>query len=191
MVPGGLLAAPAGGRQRGRCCPTPLYQRVSPPVELPPQHARGFLCLPDRVEQLPAPGAVIWGPEPRSALASRTVQPCRDASICITRGCWSSGDPPADRATRMGDTKPPGQAGKVTVEFVGVRGEQKGSDTLLVLCQPESQGIPLVCSPRRRRGSPIYLGRAAPPSPQTRGEIAVLGRLAMCRSTAAPRSCLA
>ena len=35
----------------------------------------------------------------------------------------------------MGDTKPPGKAGKVTVEFIGVRGEHKGSDTLLVLCQ--------------------------------------------------------
>src|SRR4030095_5829704 len=31
-------------------------------------------------------------------------------------------------------------------------------DKSLLLCQPESQGIPLVCSPRRRRGSPIYLG---------------------------------
>src|SRR2546421_7597991 len=61
----------------------------------------------------------------------------------------------------------------------------------LVLCQPESQGTPLVCSSRRRRGSPLYLGRAVTPSPQTQGEVAVLGRLAMCRPTVEPRSCWA
>jgi hypothetical protein len=38
----------------------------------------------------------------------------------------------------------------------------------LVLCQPGSQGT-LAFSSRRRRGDPLYLGRAVTTSPQTRG----------------------
>jgi hypothetical protein len=60
---------------------------------------------------------------------------------------------------------------------------RSGGDTTLVLCQHRSQGIPRACSSRRRRGSPVYLGRAVPPSPQTRAEIAVLGCLGLFRTT--------
>src|SRR5215475_1667092 len=73
--------------------------------------------------------------------------------------------------------------GQAALEFPGVRVSQISSDTTLVLCQPGSQGVPRTCSSRRRRGSPVYLGRGVPPSPQTRVEIAVLGRLGLCRTT--------
>src|SRR4029434_9291901 len=62
-------------------------------------------------------------------MASGTVQPrrvanVRLAAICRDRVCWSWVDTRADRATRMGDTKPPGKWRKPTVAFPGVRGSQ-------------------------------------------------------------------
>src|SRR4029434_9763330 len=62
-------------------------------------------------------------------------------------------------------------------------------DKALVLCQHGSQGTRLACSSRRHRGSPLYLGRAVPPGPQTRAEIAVLRRLGMFRTTTERQSC--
>jgi hypothetical protein len=61
----------------------------------------------------------------------------------------------------------------------------------LVLCHHGSQGTPRACSSRRRRGSPLYLGKAVTTGPQTRCDVAVLGRLAMFHTTKEPRSCLA
>src|SRR5437016_9445273 len=66
-----------------------------------------------------------------------------------------------------------------------------GGDTALVLCQPGRQGTLLACSSRRRRDSPVYLGRVVPPSLQTRGAIAVLGRLGLFHTTKERQSCLA
>jgi hypothetical protein len=43
---------------------------------------------------------------------------------------------------------------------------------------------------RRRRGSPIYLGKAVRPGATTRGAVAVLRRLDLFRTTAEPQSCL-
>ena len=38
-----------------------------------------------------------------------------------------------------------------------------GGDKALVLCQHGSPSTPRACSSRRRRGSPLYLGRVVPP----------------------------
>jgi hypothetical protein len=104
------------------CC-----QRT-PTVELPHQNDLE-LALPSRCKQLLALGAVIFGIRAKASMASVTVQPrrvanLRIASICMARVCWSGVDTRADRATRMGDTKPPGKWRKPTVAFPGVRGSQ-------------------------------------------------------------------
>ena len=117
-----------------------------------------------------------------------TVQPHRVAngrmaSMCIAKVCWSWGDTRADRAARMSDTKLSGKWWQAIVECAGVSVSQIWGDTPLVLCQHGSQGVPRACSSRRRRGSPVYLGRAVPSSPQTRVEIAVVGRLGLFRTT--------
>jgi len=96
----------------------------------------------------------------------------------------------ASRPTRLSDPKLPGDVAHASVVCPGGSIAYISGDKALVLCQPESQRTPLVCSSRRRRGSPLYLGSVVTPSPQTRGEVAVLGRLAMCRPTAEPHSCL-
>jgi hypothetical protein len=59
--------------------------------------------------------------------------------------------------------------GKATLELPGVRVSQIWGDTSLVLCQPGSQGTSRAYSSRRRRGSPVYLGRAVTTGPHTRG----------------------
>ena len=115
------------------CC-----QRT-PTVELPHQHDRE-LALPSRVAQLLALGAVLCGMRAHASMASVTVQPrrvahVRIASLCRARVCWSWGDTRADRATRMGDTKPPAKWRKPTVEFPEVRGSQISGGKPLVLCQ--------------------------------------------------------
>ena len=50
-------------------------------------------------------------------------------------------------------------------EFPSVRRITDRRGKTLVLCQHESQGTPRACSSRRRRGSPLYLGRAVTPDP--------------------------
>jgi hypothetical protein len=130
--------------------------------------------LPSCVEQLLALGAVLCGIRAHASMASVTVQPrpvahVRIASLCRARVCWSWGDTRADRATRRGDTKPPGKWRKPTVEFPEVRGAQISGGKPLVLCQPGSQGTSRTYSSRRCRGSPVYLGRAVTTGPHTRG----------------------
>src|SRR6266851_170281 len=66
-----------------------------------------------------------------------------------------------------------------------------GGDKALLLCQHGGQGTPLSGSSRRRRGSPLYLGRAVTPGPQTRGEVAGRGRLDMFHTTKEHQSCWA
>ena len=56
-----------------------------------------------------------------------------------------------------------------SVALLGVSIAHISGDTPLVLCQHRSQGIPRACSSRRRRGSPVYLGRAVTTGPHTRG----------------------
>src|SRR5215831_15001015 len=89
-----------------------------------------------------------------------------------------------------GDTKPLCYVAHACVAFLVVSIAHMGGDKALVLCQPESQSTLLACFSRRRRGSPVYLGRAVPPSPQTRGAIAVLERLGMFRTTKSRQSLL-
>ena len=73
-----------------------------------------------------------------ASMASVTVQPrrvahMRIASLCRAMVCWSWGDTRADRATRMGDTKPPGKWRKPTVAFPEVRGSQIAGGKPLLL----------------------------------------------------------
>src|SRR6266446_10518705 len=87
--------------------------------------------------------------------------------------------------TRRGDTKHPGKWWQTTLAFPGVSVSQIWGDTSLVLCQPESQGTLLVFSSHRRRGDPLYLGRAVTTSPQTRGRSLSWG---VWTSSAPPRN---
>src|SRR5262249_54729738 len=83
-------------------------------------------------------------------MASDTVQPrrvanVRIASLCRARVCWSWVDTRADRATRMGDTKPPGKWRPPTVAFPEVRGSQISGGKPLLLCQGGTHGnAPLI-----------------------------------------------
>lgn len=91
----------------------------------------------------------------------------------------------------MGDTKLPCNMGQATIEFPRVRVSQISGDTTLVLCQPGSQGTSLSYSSRRRRGSPVYLGRAVTLGSQIRGAMALLERQGMFCMTTELHSCLA
>ena len=118
--------------------PSHVCCQRTPTVELPHQHDLE-LALPSRCEQLLALGAVLCGIRAHASMASVTVQPrrvahVRIASLCMARVCWSWVDTRADRATRMDDTKPPGNMGKTPLEFSGVRVLQISRDTALVLC---------------------------------------------------------
>src|SRR5215475_14356019 len=91
---------------------------------------------------------------------------------------------------RRGDTKPLCHVAHASVALLRVSIAHISRDKALVLCQHGSQGTPRACSSRRSRGDPLYLGRAATTGPHTRGEVAVLGRLDMFRTTKEPQSCL-
>jgi hypothetical protein len=56
---------------------------------------------------------------------------------------------------RRGDTEPLCQVAQASVTFIGVSLLPLSGDKSLVLCPHGSQGTPLACSSRRRRGSPL------------------------------------
>jgi hypothetical protein len=56
-----------------------------------------------------------------------------------------------------------------SVALLGVSIAHISGDKALVLCQHGSQGTSRAYSSRRRRGSPVYLGRAVTTGPHTRG----------------------
>ena len=66
---------------------------------------------------------------------------------------------------RRGDTKPLCHVAQMIVALSGVSLWPLSGGKSLVLCQHGSQGTPRACSSRRRRGSPLYLGRAVAPGP--------------------------
>ena len=70
-----------------------------------------------------------WHQSPSSHAGLRTCA----SRLSAARVCWSWVDTRADRATRMGDTKPPGKWRKPTVEFLGVRGSQISGGKPLLL----------------------------------------------------------
>ena len=92
---------------------------------------------------------------------------------------------------RRGDTKPLCQRAQAGVALIGVSLWSISDGKTLVLCQRGSQRTSLLCSSRRRRGSPVYLGRAVTLGSQTRGEMALLERQGMCCMTTERHSCLA
>src|SRR5215510_4613877 len=70
---------------------------------------------------------------------------------------------------RRGDTKPLCQRAQAGVACIGASLLPLSDGKTLVLCQPGSRGTSRAYSSRRRRGSPVYLGRAVTTGPQTRG----------------------
>ena len=66
-------------------------------------------------------------------------------------------------------TKPPCHRQQREFAIAGVSVAEHGGDKALVLCQHGSLSTPRAYSSRRRRGSPVYLGRAVTTGPHTRG----------------------
>jgi hypothetical protein len=98
--------------------------------------------------------------------------------------------PRASSSPRLSDTKLPCTVAHASVVLSGGSIAHISGDKALVLCQPGSQGTLLTCSSRRRRGDPLYLDRTVTTGPH-QGEVSVLGRLDLVRTTAASPSCCA